>query len=88
MWTTLSSRTSCQYRGSRIMPPNSAAPRQNIANDADENVALRYRRMSSNGLGTRSAWSTNAATSAGPRMHGMMTLSEVKPPVTPISARP
>ena len=28
--------------------------------------ACRYRRMSSSGFGTRSAWSTNAATSAGP----------------------
>ena len=49
---------------------------------------MRYRRMSSSGLGTRSAWSTNAATSAMPTMHGTMTLSDVKLPVAPISARP
>jgi hypothetical protein len=31
-------RIVCQYSGSRIMPPNRAAPMQNIAIEAEENV--------------------------------------------------
>ena len=38
---TLSCRIACQYRGTRIIDPNSAAPRQNMASEDEANVARR-----------------------------------------------
>ena len=70
------------------MPPNNAAPRQNIANEADENVRLRYRRRSSSGFLIRSACHANTPIRTMPAMIGYTTLGEVNVPVAPISASP
>ena len=86
--STVSWRMPCQYSGSRIIEPNSAAPRQNIVSEAEANVARLYSRRSSSGLGTRSAWKAKATMSATPATHGPTTLAPVKPPVLPISASP
>ena len=70
------------------MPPNSAAPRQNIANEAEENVRLRYRRRSSSGFVIRSACQTNTRDQDDADDDRDDTLGEVNVPVAPISASP